>query len=98
MYFPPGRPCSVLPLDLTPDMSEPAERALMADLKVCRRHRDIDRTLESNMAAMARYFVRQSQTSQHIGTGMQFGVQMLSGETEVMDIMPLSEFEPTRGE
>jgi hypothetical protein len=63
MEFPEGRPCSILPTDMTPEQSGPAEMELMASLSVCRRASELDASLERNMRVLAKYFDRQRHVS-----------------------------------
>jgi len=92
MEYTEGRPCTILPTDMTPDQSGPAERELMARLVVCRRAEKILVSLTRNMSVMAKYFDRQRQISAVLGTGIQIGFHTWGGEMVATDIIPLSDF------
>jgi len=76
---------------MTAEQSLPAELELKRRLRICRHARDVDRTLDHNIKVIADYFVRQSQVSKVLGTGIQVGYQTRGGTIERTDIMLLSD-------
>jgi hypothetical protein len=90
-WFPEGTPASMLPSDMTAELSKPAEMQLMRSLRVCRRERDLDSSLEHNLRMVVRYFRQQSLVSTILGSGVQIGYHTRDAETEILDIMQLAD-------
>ena len=90
-YMPTRTPASLLPTDLSAEISYPAELRLMKALRVCRGDRDLEGSFEHNLRMVVRYFKEQSALSHMLGSGLQVGYHTKDGDIEVLDIMQLDE-------
>jgi hypothetical protein len=84
-------PATLLPVDVTAKESESHELRLKANLRKALKAESVDRTLDQNLAAFARFFKKMSTISKVLGPGIQVGYQTGDGEVELTDVMPLSE-------